>query len=334
MHHAALAGQEVQLRAPAGAVLVRPYVPCCDHERWNAFVDRSKNGTFLHRRDFLEYHQHRFADASQLVFDEEGLLALFPAHRDHDHLVSHAGLSYGALVTDARMTAVRMLQVFDELRTHLLRTGIRQVSYKTIPYIYHRTPADEDLYALFRAGARLARRDLLTVVDRQGRLPMRSGRCDGHRKALRAGVRVLEGTDYAAFWRVLEAHLRERYDAAPVHSLAEIELLASRFPGAVRLHVALDGDEVVAGCVVFASTQVAHVQYIAADARGRRVGALDKLFFELIEDVYAGWRYFDFGASTLRQGRELNEGLAFQKEGFGGRTVVHDFYEWDLDGPR
>jgi hypothetical protein len=319
-----------QDRAPRGEVHVRPYV-ARDRELWNTFVDRSKNGTFLHRRDFLEYHAERFADASQVVLDESGPLAVFAAHRDGDQLVSHAGLSYGALVTDARMTAVRMLRVFEALRETLGRTGIRRVSYKAIPYIYHRTPADEDLFALFRVGARLVRRDPLAVIDRQGRLPMRGGRWDGHRKATRAGVSTREGRDFSEFWHLLGAQLRERHDAVPVHSLEEITLLASRFPGCVRLHEVHEGNVLVGGCVLFASAQVAHVQYIASNERGRRIGALDKLFIELIDETYADWRYFDFGASTTRQGRVLNEGLAFQKEGFGGRTVVHDFYEWDLD---
>ena len=318
-------------RTPKGEMRVRPYV-ASDRDLWNTFVDRSKNGTFLHRRDFLEYHAQRFVDASLIVLDESGPLALFAAHRDGDRLVSHAGLSYGALVTDSRMTAVRMLRVFEALRETLGRAGIRRVSYKAIPYIYHRTPADEDLFALFRVGARLVRRDPLTVIDRQGRLPIRGGRWDGHRRATRAGVSTREGGDYGDFWRLLGAELLERHDAVPVHSLEEITLLASRFPGCVRLHEVHEGSVLVGGCVVFASAQVAHVQYIASSERGRRIGGLDKLFIELIDETYADWRYFDFGASTTREGRDLNEGLAFQKEGFGGRTVAHDFYEWDLDG--
>ncbi|GLW61730.1 hypothetical protein Hthe01_20790 [Hydrogenophilus thermoluteolus] len=34
--------------------------------------------------------------------------------------------------------------------------------------------------------------------------------------------------------------------------------------------------------------------------------------------------------SSEQKGRYLNEGLIFQKEGFGGRVIVHDFYELEL----
>lgn len=36
--------------------------------------------------------------------------------------------------------------------------------------------------------------------------------------------------------------------------------------------------------------------------------------------------YLDFGISNENDGRYLNLGLIEQKEGFGARTVVHDFY--------
>ena len=51
------------------------------------------------------------------------------------------------------------------------------------------------------------------------------------------------------------------------------------------------------------------------------------LLHNLITDVYADRTYFDFGVSTENGGGYLNEGLIFQKEGFGARSVVYDTYE-------
>ena len=50
----------------------------------------------------------------------------------------------------------------------------------------------------------------------------------------------------------------------------------------------------------------------------------------LINELYTNFRYFSFGVSTEKNGRFLNEGLIHQKEMFGARSVVHDFYEVDL----
>ena len=75
---------------------------------------------------------------------------------------------------------------------------------------------------------------------------------------------------------------------------------------------------------------MAHAQYISAGEEGKRVGALDLVFDYLLTEHYRGHDFFDFGISTEDQGRVLNVGLAEQKEGFGARAVVHDFYELDL----
>ena len=72
---------------------------------------------------------------------------------------------------------------------------------------------------------------------------------------------------------------------------------------------------------------MAHAQYIANSELGRSLGALDLLFQELIEVYSVDHLFFDFGISTERKGNHLNLGLINQKQGFGGRGIVHDFYE-------
>ena len=37
-------------------------------EDWNSFVRRSKNGTFLLQRGFMDYHADRFFDCSVMVY--------------------------------------------------------------------------------------------------------------------------------------------------------------------------------------------------------------------------------------------------------------------------
>lgn len=54
------------------------------------------------------------------------------------------------------------------------------------------------------------------------------------------------------------------------------------------------------------------------------------LFNHIINEVYANRCIFDFGKSTEQAGAFLNRNLIFQKEGFGGRGVCYDTYEYDL----
>ena len=71
------------------------------------------------------------------------------------------------------------------------------------------------------------------------------------------------------------------------------------------------------------------MQYIAASDAGCALGALDWLFAQLLSQaavLFPHVRYFDFGTCNEQDGRYLNEGLIFQKEGFGARAICYDTY--------
>jgi hypothetical protein len=308
-------------------VRVVPYADDRRHQ-WDEFVRLSKNGTFLFCRDYMEYHRHRFVDAS-LMFttDDDVLLAVLPATRIGDVLASHDGLTYGGFVTTDRMGSLLMLQLFDAALSFASSHGIRKIRYKTIPHIYHRVLAEEDRYALFRLGGALVQRDVLSVVRPTRTVAFQKRRIRGIRKAERYGVRIEPSDEFERFWPILEANLAVGHRTAPVHTCAEIRRLQAAFPANIKLYAALVGLDLVAGTVIYETETVAHAQYIAASDAGRAVRALDLLFFHLITVVYKDKPYFDFGISTEDGGRVINEGLVAFKEGFGARAVMHDFYE-------
>jgi hypothetical protein len=297
---------------------------------WNDFVRQSKNGTFLFDRRYMDYHRDRFVDFSLLVHDDRGrLIALLPASRHETALVSHGGLSYGGFVTGSKMTTKRMLDVFDTFIGHIRKEGVDRIVYKCVPHIYHSLPAEEDAYALFVHDAQLVRRDIASAIDTRRRplAPRRGVRQRWLQRARKAGLQVEQADSFERFWPVLERNLDERHATKPVHTLAEITLLAGRFPENILLFTCVRDDELLAGTVVYVSPNVCHVQYNGASADGRRVGALDLVLAEVIERFSSTHRWIDFGISTERDGRYLNEGLVAYKEGFGARAVSCDFYE-------
>jgi len=299
-------------------------------DEWNAFVASSKNGTFLLDRNYMDYHSDRFLDHSLLLRDsKQALVALLPANEAHHWLHSHAGLTYGGLVLGIRTGAAEVLQMFEAIRDYLRANALAGMHYKTIPSVYHRHPAEEDRYALFRMDARLARRDVLSVVPGGDRIRYQDRRARGVNAARKAGVAVAESTDFSAFWAVLDGNLRARFGVSPVHALEEISLLNGRFPDSIRLFEATSDECVVAGAVIFETDRVAHVQYISASERGKELHALDAVFDHLLSQRYLHKPFFDFGISNEEAGRVLNAGLVAQKEGFGARTIVHDYYELD-----
>src|SRR5579862_8120217 len=156
-------------------IRVEPYTS--EHEQiWNELIAHSRNGVFLFFRDYMGYHMDRFPDASLLFFDERDLLAVLPANRNGDQVVSHGGLTFGGVISRHNLGASAMLELFDALCGWLRGQGVKTLLYKPVPHIYHRMPAEEDLYALFRLGARLVRRDLSSTLDMTCRSPVGHGR--------------------------------------------------------------------------------------------------------------------------------------------------------------
>lgn len=298
---------------------------------WDNFVHGSKNGTFLFFRDYMDYHQERFADNSLLVFDDkEKLLALLPANKKNDALISHGGLTYGGFITDERMKTATMLEIFRLTLDYLRENSFQELIYKTVPHIYHNAPAEEDLYALFRANAALIRRDASSAVNLLREVNFQEQRRRAVKKALKNNAVCRLAADYAEFWRMLEENLADGHNVKPVHSLAEMEKLRGDFPENIKLFAAFSDDEMIAGTLVYETAQTAHAQYIASSNAGRATGGLDLLFHFLLTEIYTGKTFFDFGISTEEQGSYLNAGLINFKEGFGARAVVYDTYKIEV----
>jgi hypothetical protein len=303
-----------------------------DAPEWDAFV-RSVRAPFLFERAYMDYHRDRFPDASLLFYKNRRLVAIFPATARENTVFSHRGLTYGGLIHQRESTTT-VIELFNALGDHYQGAGCSVCEYKPVPHIYAEYPAEEDLYALFRLGATLAARSISASIPVAARMPFTQSRRSGLRKSARASANVVESADFDSFWAMLEATLEERHGSQPVHTLEEIMLLRTRFPDRIRLFLAAAADEAGAGCVIYDVGRVAHVQYIASTAEGRRAGLLDALFDHVINRVVVneGKTWFDFGTSTEQGGLLLNADLAFQKEGFGGRGVVYDTWRYALSG--
>jgi hypothetical protein len=296
---------------------------------WDAFVGLAKNATFLFYRDYMDYHSDRFEDHSLMVFRRDELVGILPANFAEDGtLISHAGLTYGGLAVSPAATLGDVLSYFQAVLLDLNTRRIDRLLYKRIPSFYNTQPDDDLGYAMFLLDATLYRRDCALVVPTCHRLPFQKRRIRQIQKAERMDVRIVRDPGFAPFWdQVLTPRLTDRHGVKPVHTLEEITLLASRFPDCIKQYSAYVGDHIVAGTTIYETPTVAHAQYIAATDEGLKIGALDLLFKWLLDEGYPQKRYFDLGICNEPQGRMLNRGLLDWKEGFGGRSYAHDFYE-------
>ncbi len=279
----------------------------------------------------MDYHSDRFSDFSLMFYREGVLRALLPANVSDNTLFSHQGLTYGGLIADDNTTAAETLTLFHEMNEYLRTNGITKVLYKCIPWIYHKHPSEEDLYAIFReCNAKLVVREISSAIVLNDRIKWHRDRKYGINKAANNNVTIERSDDFSKFWEVLEQNLENKYGIKPVHTVDEIELLKSRFPDNIILYVARQGEKVLGGTVLYVTDKVIHAQYISASAEGKRLRVIDAIYNVILNRDFNDYQYFDFGKSTEENGLYLNENLIYQKEGFGGRGVCYDTYEWDL----
>lgn len=314
-------------------IQVEPYDKSREKE-WDSWCDSAVNGHFLSSRKFLNYHKDRFEDVSVFLREQGELIAIFPAALTKDEpktVVSHPGATYGGLIHNGKLNGAKMLAAMECLKAFYKNRSLQKLIYKVQPYIYSKSPNQDDLYALFRCGALRSRCDLSNAIDLKNRREVSERRKRSLKKAMKA-VTVSQGHQYLpSLWQVIESNLSREHGAKAVHSFEEIKLLGTLFPDNIRIAVGLINNSVEAGVILFNSQTVWHSQYIASSSAGYEVSALDAVFNHLITEASAkGARYFDFGTSNERSGLVLNEGLYQFKSEFGGGGVAHEFYEMDL----
>jgi len=305
---------------------VTKYTPDKKKE-WDAFVTTAKNATFLFQRDFMDYHSDRFTDFSLMIYRGEALYAVLPANVVDANIISHQGLTYGSFVLQEEAKVLDAFEAFKAALTFLYAEGIQHLEIRVIPTFYNTMPADELDYFLYKAEAKLLKKEVLMVIDYANKKRFQKNRREGINKALRNNLTIKVDTNYEGFWNdVLLPNLSKKHGIAPVHTLEEIKLLAARFPQHIfQVNVYKDG-KVVAGTTVFLTQTTIHPQYVSGNADKNAYGSLDLAYDFIINKFRDDKRYFDFNISSEENGKVLNQGLLFWKESCGARSHTANTY--------
>ncbi|WP_343767568.1 GNAT family N-acetyltransferase [Gangjinia marincola] len=273
----------------------------------------------------MEYHADRFTDASVMIYAKGKLVGLLLANSREDAIHSHQGLSYGGFIVKPIIKTLDMLAMVNATLKFYAERGKRQLQIKTLPSIYRSKPTEAEALALAMLKGTITRTDSYYIIDlAEGYQPNRN-RKRALKKAEASGLKLVSGC-FEPFWnKVLIPNLTERFGVKPVHSLAEIELLAKRFPKQIHCYGAFLNDEIKAGVVIFETKHVAHFQYSSGTDSRNEDGALDVLFDAIIKK-YLRKKYISFGSSSEGNGTILNEGLVYWKESFGAVPLTQHFY--------
>ena len=294
---------------------------------WDTFISEAKNATFLFARDFMEYHSDRFTDYSLLVYKDDLLYAVLPANIVGDKLYSHKGLTYGSLVLSKSAKLLYTFEAFKALLAFLNAKAISTLELRNIPTFYNTMPSDELSYFLFKANATLIKRDALMVIDTSTKIKFQKNRREGINKAKRNGLTIAVDDNFEGFWNeILIPNLQKKHGVAPVHSLEEIQILATKFPDHIKQVNVYKDNVIVAGTTLFLTKTTIHPQYVSGNSDKNAFGSLDLAYDYIINHFDSSKRYFDFNISSEENGTALNSGLIFWKESCGARTYVADNY--------
>lgn len=299
-------------------------------DNWNEFVANSINGTFLLDRDYMDYHADRFKDHSIIISANGKIVALLPANISENKLFSHQGLTYGGLIYRIGTKLGDLIDIIKELLDFLNKNGIQYLIFKSVPKFYWNQYTDDIDWIIFKLNAKVIRKDSAFVIDNSKcRIGYQERRNRSIKKAKKLNFSIDEGYSLLKpFWQeILMPNLQEKHGVSPVHSLSEIEQLAIKFPESIKQFAIFLKGNIVAGCTIFETENVAHAQYISGNEIGKNSGCLDLLFDWLINERYKSKQIFDFGIANEEMGQKINKGLMDWKEGFGARAMSHDFYE-------
>ena len=303
-----------------------------DYKIWNDFIAQAKNATFLFHRDFMEYHKDRFEDFSLLVYQDEKLISILPANKVGNSLYSHQGLTYGGLVSTAKVKGEKVEVVLNAVLYFLKENSFETFYYKPIPNFYFPEGNNEIDFFLFKRGAVLDRKEMNLAVNLELPLQISKSKLKHFRRIEDLDLDIMEEEDFNPFWeKILEPRLLEKFNVKPVHTKEEILFLKQNFHENIRQYSVYQNDEIIAGITIFETENVVKSQYGATSKKGEEVRALDFLFINLIEKYKRnGKRFFDMGIVNEENESGYHSGLLKQKEELGCTVYNQDFYKIEI----
>ena len=296
---------------------------------WNAFVKQSVNGSFLLERDFMDYHQERFEDHSLMMFIEGQLMCCIPAHVKEGVFYSHRGLSYAGLIISA--AAVKNLdKIVDALLEYVKGLAFAKAELQLPPISYQFL--NKEIAAVLEHKGFTPNRKLhnqSVALDQE--IQVSPKKSIGYRNGKFEGLRMETTNDFRSFWEeVLTPQLAERYHSKPVHSLIEIELLASRFPeNIIQYNVYREG-ALLAGITFFIKGNIVKSQYTASSPDGLKTDAVAYIYMEAMKEFKEkGCSLMDYGPVNEKDG-SVNRGLQRFKKQLGCQEEEWRRWEFEL----
>jgi hypothetical protein len=287
-------------------------------DEWDDFVNRNNPSLVLHYRSYMEYHSERFNDFSICFWNGNTLVAIVPGNADGKSWHSHQGLTFGGLIT-SKSDLFERVSFINLMHNFLMNEGFNSSSMTVAPNSFYPHGNADSVYVLQQAGYQITAVHLNQYLERGSSLPAK--KVSNARAALRKGSLLSTNLDLLPqIYALIAENLMAKYSRNPVHSLAELHLLCSKFPKEIDAYSVTLEKQVVAGAIVFQSGDCSHIQYLAANVTGKKIRAQDYLVNQILEKSKSANKNLSFGKSTAGESAILNTNLFHFKEEFGSQT--------------
>lgn len=278
------------------SLIIKPYQPELKGD-WDAVVSSSINGTFIHQRDFIEYHGNRFKECSLMFYFQGKPVVVFPAEKSENQVFSYRGLTHGGWIITNELEEEQLRNIIKDTLQYYQLKGYQSLEVRCIPGFFHSGSTSSLETTIHQLKPDLVSKSIFHATALPFKISDR-GRKWGRKKAVSSGLRVEESDDFEGFWNnILIPHLSNKFHHKPVHSLEEICYLKSCFHNEIKLFAVYRETEMLAGTVVFLQNKVIHCQYIASHSQGRESRALDLLFGVLLDTFNGNKSHLSLGTS-------------------------------------
>jgi len=320
-------------------ITVRPYTPD-DREVWDAFVEKSNNGTMFHQQRFLDYHPAGKWNYHHLMFFEgPTLVGVLPGGLNaRGEFWSPMGASYGSIVT-ADISFEKSLAIVDAFIEYGKGLGWKHAYLIPAPIVYTRNYSQHHEYALLYRKADFELHyishaidlkrgaDFLQHFDQTARKTIR--------KILREGeVTIRESDDYETFHRILVEN-KKRHDTTPTHTLDDLYRLRDLMPEKLRLNMVYHNDTPIAGSLLFlANPKVVLCFYNMLLYEYEHLKPVYLIMYETVRwAIEHGYEWVDIGVSQDTKAEDPmtpSLGLIGFKERFDARGILRSTYHLSL----
>ncbi len=318
---------------------VERYEPQAHRQLWEDFIPTSANGNLFSTRRFLEYHPlGRFQDFSLLFWRGQELFAVAAGEAANGAWSSQRFTSHGGLLVRPRLSAAEALDLIYSLLLYAETQSWSKLSMRFVPDVLAESWFTSLVWALSIFGFAQDSREMtwcaLPQFESEDALLNAYHESEFYavRKAHKSGLAVRKMEDYRAFYSLLEAGLKVRYEIAPTHSLAELETLRRRCPDAIHLHGVFTTDgTLIGGALIFdVSAHGAHVFYLTQDYSFKLQQTMPLLMHSLnVEYAIRRKLKLNYGVVTAHGGEELNIGLSRFKSKFASEPSIRRRFTWE-----